>query len=341
MPKGCVSQRSLIAGKVLDCLICKSKFSPTCLSEFRSGQCKACWSVSIFKDGTEEKRPWRLIPKGLYRDASGFRRKFLCKGCGCQLDIRYTVGSAPQKYCSNSCKIKTYTSAYLAKRGQVMCKVCNANPIVKTGGSCKNGRCGHCLYHAPKQCSVCLSEYTEAQFFDKYKRRSCGVCSGSCAAERMRRREAAVKNENPELWKQRRDSLRAAKRAWDTEQRKERTNRYIGLVLRRRLSDALFWCGGEKLGSFLDLLGCTWLEARAHIESQFKPGMSWDNYGKDWEIDHIRPFISFSNLAKSKEQQREACHYTNLQPLFIDEHQAKTTQDLWEAKQRRRQTVPC
>lgn len=41
-----------------------------------------------------------------------------------------------------------------------------------------------------------------------------------------------------------------------------------------------------------ELLGYTSIELRENIESKFKAGMSWDNYG-EWEIDHIKPVSSF------------------------------------------------
>lgn len=71
---------------------------------------------------------------------------------------------------------------------------------------------------------------------------------------------------------------------------------------------------GEKEGTVGELLGCpvVWLEA--WLESLFKPGMSWENYGPVWHIDHIKPCAAF-NLT-DPEQQRICFHWTNLQPLF-------------------------
>ena len=86
--------------------------------------------------------------------------------------------------------------------------------------------------------------------------------------------------------------------------------------LRTRLWAALR--GNSKDASTLELLGCTIPELRAHLEAQFIPGqMSWDNYGnkKDsWSLDHIRPLGSF--LLTDPVQLREACHYSNLRPLW-------------------------
>lgn len=45
-------------------------------------------------------------------------------------------------------------------------------------------------------------------------------------------------------------------------------------------------------------------------------GMTWDNYGKVWVIDHILPIASF-NVEIEKELLR-ANHYTNLRPYWKD-----------------------
>jgi len=50
--------------------------------------------------------------------------------------------------------------------------------------------------------------------------------------------------------------------------------------------------------------------------------MTWENYGSLWELDHIQPLSSF-DLSDPK-QLREACNYVNLQPLWKEEHKAKS-----------------
>lgn len=61
-------------------------------------------------------------------------------------------------------------------------------------------------------------------------------------------------------------------------------------------------------------LGCVILTTKG-------TGMTRENYGTVWCIDQIRPCASF-NLSDSL-QQKQCFHYTNLQPLFIEENLAK------------------
>jgi len=69
-------------------------------------------------------------------------------------------------------------------------------------------------------------------------------------------------------------------------------------------------------------LGCSIPELISRLESMFKDGMTWDNYGRTgWHIDHIKPMAMF-DLSKESEQ-RKACHYKNLQPLWALENSAK------------------
>lgn len=67
------------------------------------------------------------------------------------------------------------------------------------------------------------------------------------------------------------------------------------------------------------IFGCTWLELKTHLESQFREGMCWEVYGTRLHVDHIRPFAD----AKSEADLIEICHYKNLQPLWKEENMAK------------------
>ena len=80
--------------------------------------------------------------------------------------------------------------------------------------------------------------------------------------------------------------------------------------------------GLNKSKTTLKLLGCSIKTVRKHIESQFKSGMSWSNYGYyGWHIDHIIPCSSF-DLSKPSEQ-KKCFHYTNLQPLWAKDNMQK------------------
>ena len=68
-----------------------------------------------------------------------------------------------------------------------------------------------------------------------------------------------------------------------------------------------------------EVLGCEWGEFKQHIESQFKPWMTWDNYGckvpsgpdTTWDLDHIIPI----STAVTIDDIKRLNHYTNFQPL--------------------------
>ncbi len=69
------------------------------------------------------------------------------------------------------------------------------------------------------------------------------------------------------------------------------------------------------------LVSCTQPELRLHVESQFDPEMTWDNYGIAWEIDHIKPCCKF-NLLEADER-RLCFRFTNLQPLSKEDNMKK------------------
>lgn len=77
----------------------------------------------------------------------------------------------------------------------------------------------------------------------------------------------------------------------------------------------------DKTYKTFDLIGCTPNFFVKFLEDKFKPGMTWQNYGSYWEIDHVRPLISFD--LTNPEQLRAAFHFTNCQPLTAFENNSK------------------
>ena len=69
-----------------------------------------------------------------------------------------------------------------------------------------------------------------------------------------------------------------------------------------------------KNSSTIELLGCSIISYKQYIESMFVEGMSWDNHGDVWEIDHIKPCTLF-DLTKEPDQ-LECFNYINTRPLF-------------------------
>lgn len=91
--------------------------------------------------------------------------------------------------------------------------------------------------------------------------------------------------------------------------------------LRTRLSSAIK--DNWKTGSAINDLGCSIEELKKYLESKFKPGMVWENWSQDgWHIDHIKPLASFD--LSNADQVKQACHYSNLQPLWAEENLQKS-----------------
>lgn len=113
---------------------------------------------------------------------------------------------------------------------------------------------------------------------------------------------------------------RAAINKWTREYAKINPGFKIIKNLRCRLNAVIR--GKVKGGHLKDFLGCTSDELKIYLESKFKPGMSWDNYGvHGWHIDHIKPCAKFDMT--DPEEQRRCFHYTNLQPLWATENRRK------------------
>jgi hypothetical protein len=71
----------------------------------------------------------------------------------------------------------------------------------------------------------------------------------------------------------------------------------------------------------INLLGCTFLELKEHIENKFTEGMSWELVmnGKI-HLDHIIPI----SMCKDENELKKLCHFENLQPMWAEENIRKS-----------------
>ena len=74
--------------------------------------------------------------------------------------------------------------------------------------------------------------------------------------------------------------------------------------------------------SYKELLGMDLDGFRDWLSFQFETGMTWDNYGREWQIDHVLPMSRFD---LSDPTNRMICFgWTNLQPLWTADNRLKS-----------------
>lgn len=147
--------------------------------------------------------------------------------------------------------------------------------------------------------------------------------------EKLEKRRAYLRkymqtyNRNPAYMAYRREWMKKWHRKHYKEiyaRRRARPYEKLATTIRTRIRGLLKL--GYKSANTERLLGCTVKELQVHIETQFLPGMTWENYGfYGWHVDHIIPLASFDLLKES--EQKKAFHFTNLQPLWAKDNLKK------------------
>jgi hypothetical protein len=191
-----------------------------------------------------------------------------------------------------------------------------------TGEPCENGHvCERMVSNC--RCLQCNAEIVRA--YDCEKKRAYVNKSRRINPERtlIQDRQSHARHREKrnaysrEYNKRNRDRLNANQREWKKTWPIESK---LGVTLRSRLLLAIK--NGQRAGSAVRDLGCSVKQLKNYIAAKFQPGMSWNNHGKVWQLDHIQPVCKF-DLTK-REQFLVACNYTNLQPLTIEQHKIKT-----------------
>jgi hypothetical protein len=195
-----------------------------------------------------------------------------------------------------------------------------------TGKPCKRGHVDQ-RYVSTNQCCSCIKKQSKA--WQENNREKSRECSAKWQKKMRSTEEGRQRLETinaPSRAKYNKTAKRKEARRREFEARESNPVRRVESRIRCLLRNVIIANGGRKAAKTEELLGCTVAEARAHLEAQFLPGMTWDNHG-EWHIDHIRPCASFD--FSDSQQQKECSHYTNLQPLWAKDNLSKS--DKWQA----------
>lgn len=111
------------------------------------------------------------------------------------------------------------------------------------------------------------------------------------------------------------ETVRSARRKRDA-RRRATPNGKLNMRMSSAINDSLGRNFGSKRNRHWEILvGYTADQLIKHIEKQFNPGMSWDNRGTCWEIDHKIPISAFNFERPEDIDFRRCWALTNLQPL--------------------------
>lgn len=170
---------------------------------------------------------------------------------------------------------------------------CKQEKILSEFGKNKHAKDGFTFY-----CKLCIKERGSLYYIDN--------------AIKIRKKHKKYKNENKEKINK-----------YHREKKRKDSQFKIICNLRTRLNGILKSKNINKtFQSHIKFLGCSAKQLKEYLENQFKENMSWNNHGLyGWHIDHIKPLSSFDLTIE--EQVKQACHYTNLQPLWAEENLSK------------------
>lgn len=271
--------------------ICNNFFSATS-TQNRKKYCDAkCRNHAFYYKNVERMREKGRIN---YHKSDGQKNKVRIADCeldGCA--NFFTAKSWLKKFCSNKCKDEKYRDANrekLRKKSREWLKARRASdPEFRQKLQEKSRKEWRKMYY-----SLTPEEKLEMN----------------------RRKYAKIDMEN------RRKKARETKR----ERYHKDLNYRLSSIVRSRISHALRDNNIQykKSNHSIDLLGCSIVELKAHLEAKFTDGMSWENYG-EWHVDHIKPCASFESLGTCPKQQSECFHYSNLQPLWAEDNRQKYT----------------
>ena len=171
-----------------------------------------------------------------------------------------------------------------------------------------------------KTCSKCKLEKKLEDFYEDKRRNNrraeCKICMSKYFHENK-----DIINIRKRKWRNiNKKELNLKRSIYEKNKRKNNIQFKLGKILRTRLGMAI--SNNYKSGSAVSDLGCSIEKFKLWLEMHWEEGMSWENYGRTgWHIDHVKPLDSFD--LTDRKQFLEACHFSNLQPMWAKDNLSK------------------
>lgn len=180
-----------------------------------------------------------------------------------------------------------------------------------------------------KTCSICdqtknIEEFRRLTGLKNKFNKSCATCIDRPKAryaenkEQIKVYQRAYREQNKEYFSEYRKEWGKVNKdtlsAWENKRYDEDPTFKKIKTTRQKLRGLI-----NKALEFEAVLGCSFEEFKKHIESKFKEGMSWSNWGKGdgkWSLDHIDPLSKMDSIDNAN-------FYTNLRPLWCHENSKK------------------
>ena len=259
------------------------------------------------------KQEKELCPAIFTRDkgnANGFHTYCKeCKECHKRQSLKWEVKKKPRKF------------TVATKEDHKICRKCNEELPLNDFRICRRKRNGYKPQYEP-YCFKCEAQRAHDNFRkDPEKSRAKGRKFRSIHGDRIR------KSNRDKYWEDPEKARAIAKIKNQKPERKEKNNKYnrekrkndplyrLSCILRSNMYKIMKNKKFTKNQGLHDYLGCSLDELLRHIEYQWHPHMSWDNYGKgkdQWSVDHTVAM----NLAKTEEEIYGLSHFSNLKPMW-------------------------
>ena len=179
-------------------------------------------------------------------------------------------------------------------------------------------------------CKACVKDYKK-KYYQRNKHKYLSYREENKEHLLDTRRKNYEKNKD-EINKKRRiyrAKIKQRVRSNQREQQRRRLERDPAFKMKLRVSCSvrayLAKRGSSKAGkSTFTKLPYTPQELVEHLESQFDEQMSWENYGRYWEIDHIYPQSRLTFTSLEDENFQKCWALENLRPLEKDANRRKS-----------------